>query len=1213
LVAAIAATTLLSACSGLLGLFGKDDPVKKTVTLADAMVDEMIAEFGSSAAAGARGITADGSILDDTQKAAMKAYVKAKIAAALSATEKTQTDKIISVMIKAVASYVEENGATLAETSGSADIVLVKVVAVAARAAVKSAAAEGRQDLVSTDAATGTKKTIETVLAESTQTAVQSMMDNVKDDTIKQEAVGLTVQTAVAAMGKADTINSANLQTVIQATVKASTEAVVASSAAGNAATIQDMVKQVTSGVIQAAAALPATLATDTVKQAVVAESVNEAVKAVIKGAGTNDALKDSAFAQNLIGQVVAGASEAVQKANVGAGAGAVLNTSSLATDAAAAVTKANAEITAAGGTTAVTVVMDMTVLNAIVNETAPTIASATISALVGTGTVAAANGALTLGAAPTSLTFSASATPGTGKTAVLYSWIRTSGPTALALGDGPSFTIATDTTFRPGRYEFQLKATNLDGVKSATATVVVNCSYAASLAQVAYAKGMFYLKQRAYDAAYLQFADSVSLDSSVTSEIASSAKLWKAVLEISKLSIDPAIVDLAKNKFGFIDYPTTMEELFTDRWLTSSQFYTNKNYIKLTPQTAGNTWGYIPLRFVASSAFPKIDREIQLTDGSTYYQWVDAYVATSTSADGSINADNMDGNSRGYFTASGTPNCYVYHNDSVPTSTLDANGSPVTAQASSLYADLSSAQFYNYDWIENFVPAIAPRMAMPAGIDASLFKDLWDLYPEDKDDDNVLPASLQDRFPLYAIPQIVMANVVNNFGSGINGLVDAVVSGPLAKLDSVVQTIESIPDGIEIAIPLDLVQAYRTLDEKEIQLVQTYAKLNSAYLKTFAAEIMIDKCFLEMFSAYDLSYDMNKLKPMLAQFNEWDASAYDTKLKAAYDANNNGIPDPVENFFATADSPFKTMMTVRNAARLTQAKASMKKAFSLLQEALTEEEARLGNFADTLPVGGSTDAAGNKTVTYADVAQLTNAFKNVKALFKTIELSLDSGAAAGVPKALFSNPMALLDADYDWTAKGVAADRFEMKPAQLFATTTVGGKTVGALSPLLAFAKDANGDFLEDVDFGARVRRWSETGSSWNVPLGTFSLSDPTEAAEAAALYEVCVDYIVEDHLQPAPAGYVPYTDPKTGENVHFQELSLKISLPLDSAYADFLGFPKGSLDGLGLPFGGPWVGGEYIADPAGGYDIFSEARTRSLAATEWESLKQTSAWMTK
>ena len=1191
----MAAALTFASCEGLFNFGPAEKKEPEVATLADDMVDEMITEFAGGASASSRAITADGAVLDATSREAMRAFVKARIKTALSAAEKEQTDKIIPQMMRAVAQYVDEQGGTLVDTAGSADVVLVKIVAVAAQAAVKSAATAGRQSKVSNNL-DGSPKPIEQVLAESTRSAVQTLMDNVQDDAVKQEGVGLAVNVAIAAIDSAATVTADKVQSVVQATVKASVEAVVASTTTGNSASVQDMVKQVTSGAVQASSALSEAKANDTLKQEMVGDAVREAVMAVVEGAATNDLLKDSDFAGTLVEQVAAGVSEAVQtvneeRASEGGSGGPALSGDAIASGASAAV----AEVTDAE----VTVVVNETAITAIVNETAPEISSFGISATVGDATVASAGGSLTLSAEPSAFSFSAVATPATGKTDVIYSWTQLRGPSILALGEGSGFTVSLDEAFRPGTYEFMVKVTNFDGSKSATASVTVTCTYTASQAQAAYAKGISYLKLKSYDAAYLQFAEAVSLDTTGTAETTNASKLWKAVLEISKLSVDPSIVDLARNKLGFMDYPSTMEALFSDRWLTGTQFYGQDEYCELTPSNSTNSWNFVPLRFVANSSYPTLEGSTELVDGSTKYRWVDAVVATGAPDQyGVIRAEDMDNGSRGYFTTDGTPNCFVRGEEEVPTAAL-SNGKPIYTQVQMLEG-ASVLPRYSSNWIDYFVPAIAPRMSIPASLDEVSLQDIWDLNKEWEGDETV-PTELRNRYPLFMISKIMMANVINNYGSGLNALVDAVISGPLSKLDDVVATIESIPDDVEIAIPVDLAEAYGDLDEQGRTMIETYGRLNSAYLKSFAAQIMIDKSFMQMLSAYDLSYNMDALKPLMKEYREWDATRGDSVLAAQYDTNTNGVADALESFFANAESPFKTTLTIRDTARLADARASMKKALGLVQDAIDAEYDRLGELADSLPpfVPG-TDEYGDPLITKAEATQLQNAFTNVKALFALVEDSLGTDAVVSIPGALFEDPTLLLDPAFDWTAEGIG-----MRPASLFDTKTIGTQTVGAFSPLNAFKTDAAGNFLVRVSYSADL--WDPEEDNYEIPMGDFE--DPASAA-SRSMFDVLLENVIAQD----------FYDGDLGRTVNFGGFDMEMSVPVSTDYLAWLGFnaglytePDAPFADLALPFGGPWVGREYDRVPETGNHVFNETATVANAEAVWTMIGLGVQWLSE
>ena len=1146
---------ILSGCSGLNTLFGigsKKDP-GTTPTLIDAMVNELMQELESDSA---RTLTPSslvipgGRSLSSTERLALRTQIKAKLSTALTAEEKEQTDRIIPIMIRETSNYMYANRASLLDSSTNADLALVQIVSVAVRAAVKSAAKEGRQELVSKNEA-GTAKPVETIIAEATKEAVKSITETVTDEDVKATGVGMTVQAAVAAIEQAQTVSSDKVGSVVQATVKEAVTIVSATATSTNTNRVQEMVKQVTSNAVQATVNL-GTKATAETRQNVSSQVVQVAVQAVLQSAVTNTNLQDSTTATTLVETLVAGASEAMDSFNETSGEPAIVVDSAVITAAIQAAVENNAE----ENTGATVPAIDTANVNAIIEETRPVITTSVITATIDTATFASSAGSLVITAAPEHLAFSAAATPSTGKT-VSYSWTQIQGPTLLDLGYNGTFELDIQVDqFRPGTYVFKLTATNSGGTKSASATVTLSCTFTSSVAQEAYALGISYLKSKRYDAAYLQFAKAVdALANEDESGLANSSRLWMAILQVSSLSVDPDIVDLARNKLGFIDYPQDMETLFSNRWLTSDQFYSSKRASYLTLNTDGmSTSGYIPLRFVANSSYPRVEGERLLDDGSTSYNYIDAHIKTEVLADGTIKAEHLDYTARGYFTATGTPNCYVWSGDEVPTAQLSGTGWPELATARSLYVPEATISYYDSEWQREYFPALAPRMAIPAFADTNLFKDYEDLYSSN---DVTLPESLTSRYPVYNISSIMALNVIANYGSGLNSLIDSVVAGPLARFDDIITTIDSIPDNARIDLPLDLIETYVTLDETTRAIASKFATITTGELKTFGAQLLIAKTFIELMSAYDMDYNMDALKPLLTSTTAWDPETDDLVLNPECDEDGNLVADPVEEFMTTAASPLSSL-SVRNTTRLATAKSTFSSALTMVQEALVILEDRVADVIDLLP--GEEDPDTGEPI-QMDAELLIFGLRNAGTLFGNIQTALDedldTAGMVSIPQELFSNPMALMVETYDWTVAGMG-----LKPGRLFDFVTVDGKNLGAFSPAHMFERTIDGDFAVKVNYSTEQHD-PDTGEY----ISTILNEDPLDALSSveAAYYEECVGLVLD---------------------LSMREFETQLHLVGDAGYLDWLG-----------------LAGPPLTLPIGSFTVYSSETSSDPEDTEWHA----------
>lgn len=172
--------------------------------------------------------------------------------------------------------------------------------------------------------------------------------------------------------------------------------------------------------------------------------------------------------------------------------------------------------------------------------------------------------------ATPTSLTHTGtinlSATgsaAGSGVAGVEYSWALDSGPSTVVI-TGDKSAAATASIDFPGTYTFKLSAKNSPGYKSAFATVTVIANFAADDK----AKGFRALACKDWSSAKAYFKSAYNQNSDDTE-----AAMWYSVLDLASIGTNADVVDLMKNRIGFVGYPSDLGTLLSKKWFDAAYY----------------------------------------------------------------------------------------------------------------------------------------------------------------------------------------------------------------------------------------------------------------------------------------------------------------------------------------------------------------------------------------------------------------------------------------------------------------------------------------------------------------------------------------------------------------------------------------------------------------------------------------------------------------
>ncbi len=158
----------------------------------------------------------------------------------------------------------------------------------------------------------------------------------------------------------------------------------------------------------------------------------------------------------------------------------------------------------------------------------------------------------------------------------------------------------ASSASFVPdvaGEYEFTLTVS--DGSLTAEDTVVISATYTSTqTAERLSEEGLQALQNGDFDLAYTTFSQAVNEEP--TSGIAA---IGYAMMNVAKITTDPGMVNLAQDRLGLVDYPSSMNELFSDAWLDEWDYEYEDSYGDvhanwyLSPRIAGEgelgNWNY--------------------------------------------------------------------------------------------------------------------------------------------------------------------------------------------------------------------------------------------------------------------------------------------------------------------------------------------------------------------------------------------------------------------------------------------------------------------------------------------------------------------------------------------------------------------------------------------------------------------------------------------
>lgn len=534
----------ISSCDSIVSLFGgTSTPTTTESTLAVQIADEWAAAMTSASRSVASSRSAAG--LESSQITAIKARALAVVTEKGLNTKDATLDKLLPVFVQGVVSGIKSE-------IGSDDSIMSATLCVTASAVVKSAGKSDRSSKMGTD------QSVTSVIILATSEVTTQITENVSDSAILKTAIAGALSATIEALDDVSAIKAADIEMVVNQTVKAVTTVVLdATNAEDAGGLVQELVTE--------AATSAGSLDKAGTNQAQIMNTVVTAITVVVVQKASDDSTYAKVSSEILI-SVTAGVVAASDKTGVVITVTAIITAISDGVDEADTTTKVE--------------VPTETEVTTVAEEVAPTaVASATPATLSAAGTV----------------TLSASGSAdGTGGTNLEYQWIRVSG-SSVTIEDATSAT-ATVALSVNGTYVFQLTVQNASGYCTDSAEVTVTVAGIDSTTAAAKIDlGLTALKNKNYDKARTYFADAAD-DTGAPAE----ASFWAALLDMAAISTDADVVDLMRNRIGLVGYPETMNELFSDTWFNQEWYTPTFTMVK------SSTGNYVRGTFTADSSSTK-------------------------------------------------------------------------------------------------------------------------------------------------------------------------------------------------------------------------------------------------------------------------------------------------------------------------------------------------------------------------------------------------------------------------------------------------------------------------------------------------------------------------------------------------------------------------------------------------------------------------------
>jgi hypothetical protein len=384
---------------------------------------------------------------------------------------------------------------------------------------------------------------------------------------------------------------------------------------------------------------------------------------------------------------------------------------------------------------------------------------------------------------------------------------------------------------------------------------------------------GIQELIDRDYTGAKTEFATAIALNSADND-----AKLWVSLMDLATVSVDPAVVDLFKNRLGFVDYPSAMDQLFSDGWF-NGEFYLPHGGFALVD---GST-DPMATRFVRGDLSPTVVCPYSVSCYDSTYNYSSTTMAFVPNDAGQYYASWWYEDNGGYWeykTSSDEPSLAKY--------------------------------VQRYDIIDSAsTKLMLPKLEIPA----------W--YA------SFANHAAGDLINVNEYGMILMANVASRNPNGLNAILDSVKTVALgSSLNQLIARIESLSDTERIYLPWNLLESYAGT-ARPPAMAGKYVTLGKPELLLFAAQLKIHQATVQYLSSVNMDSPdfVGKIADYLATQDMDDTE----------DADLDGIPNALEGFYAATDGFFNsTLLTNRSAniADRAASKASVLEAIADLESA---------------------------------------------------------------------------------------------------------------------------------------------------------------------------------------------------------------------------------------------------------------------------------------
>jgi len=185
-------------------------------------------------------------------------------------------------------------------------------------------------------------------------------------------------------------------------------------------------------------------------------------------------------------------------------------------------------------------------------------------------------------------------------------------------LGDGPAPAYDsvnlrwTVTPKKNGTFVYKLTIKNTGGYKEASDFVTITTTFPTSALSASFDLGLQYLVAKDFTSARDVFA----VVAAGTDANKDQAKAWETFLDLAHVSVNADLVSLFKDNFGFVGYPSDMNALFSGAWANQQWYDSKRGFVK---------YGTVSQAMAAQQDFwvrADVDTTVSYGDGIQLVNW---------------------------------------------------------------------------------------------------------------------------------------------------------------------------------------------------------------------------------------------------------------------------------------------------------------------------------------------------------------------------------------------------------------------------------------------------------------------------------------------------------------------------------------------------------------------------------------------------------------